>query len=259
MSKEPLSGDIDTLLDEPANPSGYLTVVDQTTSGLANQVRRLHAAGGRRFVVLTLPDLGRIPGVLHNVSYRADDERVSETVRRTQLSRKLSKLTRRHNDELAEKIAQLRRELPGAVVALLDVQRAIASILAGRLPTGDDERPGRARFAYGYDLRALRSTELGDRSGPIPIQDRCYHGGYLGTADPANVCAQEANVFFWDMVHPTSFTHCGLSFFVERDLALAGLLDEAPDPRAQRAYCERRQELLPQADALREPVQVSAP
>ncbi|MBY0275020.1 SGNH/GDSL hydrolase family protein, partial [Candidatus Binatia bacterium] len=269
LSKEPISGDIDTLLDEPHEPSGYLTVVDQTTTAIANQVRRLYAAGGRRFVVMTLPDLGTIPGVLHNDSYRADEEGVSEAMRRAQLSRKMSQLTRHHNDQLADKIADVRRELPGASITLLDTQQAIASILAGRLPAPREGRSrgagsgsalaGQTRFAYGFDLRTLRSTALRDRKGVIPIQDRCYRGGYLGTGDAENVCVEEAKVFFWDMVHPTSYTHCWLSFFVQRELATAGLIAGEPDPVAHRAYCARRQELLPQSDALREPVQVSAP
>ena len=258
LSKEPISGDIDTLLDEPGDPSGYLTVVDQTTTAIANQVRRLHAAGARRFVVMTLPDLGTAPGVLHNESYRTDDG-VSENERRAQLSRKLSELTRHHNDELADKVEQVRRALPGASITLLDTQRAIASILAGRLPGADGEKPGGGRFAYGFDLRSLRSTELRDRKGAIPIQDRCYRGGYLGTGDPENVCDEAARAFFWDMVHPTSYAHCWLSFFVQRDLVRAGLLDGEPDPREHRAYCDRRQESLPQANALREAVQISAP
>lgn len=259
LSKEPISGDIDTLLDEPHEPSGYLTVVDQTTTAIAGQVRRLYAAGGRRFVVMTLPDLGTIPGVLHNDSYRADEADVSEAARRTQLSRKLSQLTRHHNDELADKLEQTRRELPGASITLLDTQRAIASILAGRLPAPGSERSGDVRFAYGFDLRTLRATELRDRKGVIPIQDRCYRGGYLGTSDPENVCVEEAKVFFWDMVHPTSYTHCWLAFFVQRDLVQAGLLVGEPDPQLHRAYCDRRQQQLPQPEALREPVQVSAP
>ena len=258
LSKEPISGEIDTLLDEPSDPSGYLTVVDQTTTAIADQVRRLHAAGGRRFVVMTLPDLGTVPGVLHNESYRAADDGVSEVARRVQLSRKMTNLTRHHNEELADKIADLQRELPGTSITLLHTQQAIASILANRLPASGERRGG-ARFVYGFDLRSLRSRELRDRKGVIPIQDRCYRGGYLGTGDPENVCGEEARAFFWDMVHPTSYTHCWLAFFVQRDLVRAGLLDGEPDARAHRTYCDRRQEVLPQVDALREAVQLSAP
>lgn len=258
LSKEPISGDIGVLLDEPNDPAGYVRVVEQATTSIADQVRRLHAAGGRRFVVMTLPDLGTIPGVLHNESYRPEGK-VSDVARRAQLSRRMAKLTDYHNDELEKRIDTVRRELPGASVSILDVEKAIEHIRAGRLPSGDETSPRVRRFAYGFDLKSLRSTELRDRRGVIAIQDRCYRGGYLGTSDPQDVCTEEAKAFFWDMVHPTSFTHCWLAFFVERQLAQDGLIDRAPDAAAHRAYCERRQEPITPANARRDPAEVSAP
>jgi len=254
LSKEPISGDIGVLLDEPHDPAGYVRVVEEATTSIADQVRRLHAAGGRRFVVMTLPDLGTIPGVLHNESYRPDGKE-SEIARRTQLSRRMTKLSDYHDAELEKRIAAVRRELPGASISILDTQGAIAAILARRLPAGDEKSQLGPRFDYGFDLTALRSTALRDRRGTIAIQDRCYRGGYLGTADPQEVCSEESSVFFWDMVHPTSFTHCWLAFFVERQLARDGLVASAPDPDVHRDYCVRRQEAVTRRD----PAQVSAP
>ncbi len=258
LSKEPISGDIGVLLDEPNDPAGYVRVVEQATASIADQVRRLHAAGGRRFVVMTLPDLGTIPGVLHNESYRPDGKE-SEVARRAQLSRRMAKLTDYHNTELEKRIDAVRRELPGASVSILDVEKAIEQIRAGRLPSGDERSPRAQRFTYGFDLTSLRNTELRDRRGVIAIQDRCYRGGYLGTSDPQDVCTEEPRAFFWDMVHPTSFTHCWLAFFVERQLAQDGLIAQAPDAEAHRAYCEGRQEPVTPANARRYPAEVSAP
>jgi len=258
LSKEPISGEIDTLLDSPNDPAGYIRVVEQTTTAIADQVRRLYAAGGRRFVVMTLPDLGTIPGVLHNESYRPEGK-ASQVARRAQLSRRLSDLTGYHNNELQKTIGQLPAELPGASISVLDTQQAIPSILVGRLPAGDERQRRRQRFSYGFDLTSLRSEELRDRRGTIAIQDRCYDGGYLGTGDSENVCAVESKAFFWDMVHPASFTHCWLAFFVERDLARAGLLAREPDAFEYREYCTRRQEAVTPAAARGEPAQVAAP
>jgi len=255
LSKEPISGEISTLLDSPEDPAGYVRVVAETTGAIADQVRRLYAAGGRRFVVMTLPDLGRIPGVLHNESYRPPG-RETEAARKAQLSRRLSKLTSYHNAELEKRLDALRTELPGASIVVTDTQQAINEILAGRMSTS-----GRATkaFAYGFDLTSLRSTKLRDWRGPIAIQDRCYRGGYLGTSDPQNVCPQEPHAFFWDMVHPDSYTYCWLAFFVERDLVRAGLLEHEPDPREYRDYCARRQEPATPGVARRDPAEVSAP
>jgi phospholipase/lecithinase/hemolysin len=45
---------------------------------------------------------------------------------------------------------------------------------------------------------------------------------------------------FWDVVHPTSYTHCWVAYFIQQELARAGLLPQPPDPDAQRAYCAAR-------------------
>lgn len=258
LSKEPISGDIGVLLDDPDDPAGYLRVAELATSSIVDQARRLHAAGGRRFVIMTLPDLGTIPGVLHNESYRPDGT-ASEVARRAQLSRRMSQVTRHHNEELEQRVEDLRRELPGASISLVDTQQAIDAILAGRLPAADGTSRRSKRFDYGFDLSSLRSTALRDRRGVITIQDRCYDGGYLGTSDPENVCSEEATAFFWDMVHPTSYTHCWLAFFVERQLAQADLLGSEPDPLAYQEYCTQRQAPLAPDAARRLPAEVSAP
>jgi hypothetical protein len=45
---------------------------------------------------------------------------------------------------------------------------------------------------------------------------------------------------FWDIVHPTSYTHCWLAFFVQKELAREGLAP-APAPAAEyRSYCVAR-------------------
>lgn len=233
LSKEPISGDVETMLDSPDSASGYPRIVEQTIAGIADQVRRLHAAGGRRFVVLNLPDLGRIPGVLHNESYRKDAE-IDDVARRTQLSRRLSALSRRHNRDLRAEVEKLRRELPGTKILLTDAAGSFDRLRWQRAP--DSWR----RFDYGFDLAAQRSRELRDRRGVVQIQDRCYQGGYLGTSDPTKVCTARDRTFFWDSVHPTSYLHCWMAYFVERDLAEAGLMPPVRDPRDQRDYCEAR-------------------
>jgi phospholipase/lecithinase/hemolysin len=162
----------------------------------------------------------------------------SDGARLAQLSRRLSALTAYHNAQLRRRIDELHRELPGAVIVLGDAERAFTGILAARAPDG-------GRFDYGFDLRSLRSTAVRDRRGVIPIQDHCYAGGYLGTRDPALVCAEEDDVFFWDNVHPTSFTHCWIAYFVARDLARAGLVPHAPELEATRSYCRARQTPAP--------------
>ena len=233
ITKEPFSGDFRTLLDTPSGEAGYERVVDEAVAALAEQVRALHAAGGRNFLVVNLPDLGRTPIVLHNTSYHPDvSGKLSEDSRRLRLSRKLGELIGRHNRELARAVGQLRRDLPGVTIALVDAATDIGLLLESRAP--DDRTKA---FDYGFDLRARQGELRDDRRVRFRFQDRCYAGGYLGSDDPKKVCSEANRVMFWDEVHPTTFTHCWIAFYFQRDLARAGLASAPPPAAEYRAYC----------------------
>jgi phospholipase/lecithinase/hemolysin len=233
ISKEPFTGDIGTLLDEPSSKGGYVRIVNEAVASLDGQVRRLYAAGARSFVVLNLPNLGESPIVLQNQSYFHGSAKVEEA-RRLRFSTKLAELTAYHNRQLARAVATLDRDLPEAKLVAVDAAKIVDQILAGRAPDGSGQS-----FDYGFALRDLESEVRSGRTR-ARFQKRCYAGGYLGSLDSSSVCQQSENAMFWDVVHPTSYTHCWLAFFVQRDLARAGLA-AAPVPVAeQRAYCTAR-------------------
>lgn len=235
ISKEPFSGDIRTLLDADRDPGGYLRVVDEVVAALADQVRRLHAAGARRVAVVNLPNLGLTPIVLHNTTYRreaADGEpTMSDESRRIELAQKLGDLTLHHNRELGRAVGQLVRELPGATILYVNAARAFDDMLRRNAPGGTG-----LRFDYGFDLRS-RGVVLEDAGRRLWLQDRCYSGSYLGSKDPTTVCQEAGTVLFWDTLHPTSYTHCWIAFFVARDMARVGWLPKAPSLDSHRAYC----------------------
>ena len=230
ISKEPFTGDIGTLLDTPQGEAGSERVIELATEALADQVRRLYAAGARRFVVVNLPDLGRTPAVLHNTSYQPRGER-SEEGRRIRLGRRLSELTTRHNQRLKRALARGGREMEGETIVLVDTEKAVDRMLDGRAPDGS-----RARFDYGFALAPLEKT-IRDGRRMLHVQERCYSGGYLGTSDPERVCPEADHAFFWDAVHPAELTHCWIAYFVERELVEAGLLERAASAEEHRDYC----------------------
>jgi phospholipase/lecithinase/hemolysin len=231
ISKEPFSGDIGTLLDAPRGQAGYMRVVRETVDSIANQVRRLYAAGARHFLVITLPDIGESPVVLHNQSYQPKGVR-DEQARRGLLSRRLSTLVRYHNLQLAKATAALVRELPGATVILVDAERLVEGMM------GKSSGRGRsAAFDYGFELRS-REQRVGDTKQGRTVQDRCYRGGYLGSLDPEAVCPDVARVFFWDTVHPTSYAHCWIAWSFAEELAAKGWVAQPPPKQDQRLYCE---------------------
>ncbi|MGH7788935.1 MAG: SGNH/GDSL hydrolase family protein, partial [Candidatus Binatia bacterium] len=238
LSKEPFGGDIATLLDSPSGAAGYREAVDTVVAATVDQVRRLHAAGARHFMVATLPDLGRMPLVLHNTSYQPRGVR-GEDARRAQLSRKLSALTAAHNAALRRALAQLATALPDATVADADAARMFASMIASRAL-----RDRAQRFDYGFDLASLART-LQDAQGAVGVQDRCYRGGYLGSRDPHEICPEVARIFFWDAVHPSAYAHCWIGWFVQTELARHGLRSRAPSVQEARRRCETTNPALP--------------
>lgn len=233
ISKEPFTGDIGTLLDDPGSRGGYVRIVNDTVASLDSQVRRLYAAGARSFVVLNLPNLGKSPIVLQNQSYFHGSAKAEEA-RRLRLSTKLGELTSYHNRQLARAVAALDRDLPEAKLVPVDAAKIVDQILAGRAPDGSGQS-----FDYGFALGDLESEVRYGRTR-ARFQKRCYAGGYLGSLDSSSVCRQSQSAMFWDVVHPTSYTHCWVAYFVQQELARAGLAAAPPALTEQRAYCTAR-------------------
>lgn len=234
ISKEPFSGDIGTLLDEPEGRAGYRRIVREAVAALEDQVRRLHAAGARQFVVLNLPNLGKTPIVLQNESYLPLGHPPDPVSRRLRLSERLGELTAYHNGQLASAVTRLRKELPDARIVSVDAAWLVDQILAGRAPDGSG-----GSFDYGFALRELES-EVGTGRQRQRFQKRCYSGGYLGSLSASSICPQSASAMFWDVVHPTSYTHCWIAYFVQRELAAARLAAAPESAGDRRAYCIAR-------------------
>lgn len=231
ISKEPVSAVITTFLNLPDHEAGYQRVADEAIAALEDQVRRLHEAGARRYVLIDLPDLGHTPIVLQNKGYLPDEPVDSEDGRRLELARRLSKLTNYHNDRLTELVQRLRRTLTDSTFLHPQTNPFLTSIFEGRplivagepLEMGFSIEPQRAKLTYGGQTRVLHHP--------------CYDGAYLGTDEPHKVCPNEAGALFWDVVHPTTYTHCWQAWIFEHALAAAGWT-HAPEPaRDRRVWC----------------------
>lgn len=229
--KEPISGAIGTFLNQPRSAAGYERVVEATVAALAQQVTRLHGAGARLFVLVNLPDLGRTPIVLQNRTYFPEPPADTEDARKFELARRLSALTRYHNRRLAETVVSLGRELDGAEILLVDSAEALERIHEERSPSAPS-----TRFDYGFDLAGAEETIVhGDRR--LRIAARCYHGGYTGTSSTSRVCRRPSRALFWDVLHPTSLTHCWQAFAIQQATAKAGWTAPPPSPQEQRTRC----------------------
>jgi phospholipase/lecithinase/hemolysin len=226
MWKESFSGEIATFLNSPGGAEGYRHVVDEVIEAIAVQLRKLHGAGARRFLVVNLPDLGRTPMVVENETYVSLRPARSDAARKLELSRRLSALTAYHNEQLRRMLTRLAPELPGGHLLHHDAAAQIEDVLEHR-----------SQLELGFDL-STRFATLADATRRESIPQRCYVGGYLGSSDPTSICPDQEHALFWDRVHPTSYAHCWVARSIAETLARAGWVAQPPPVDAHRAWCE---------------------
>ncbi|MEH6585833.1 MAG: SGNH/GDSL hydrolase family protein [Halioglobus sp.] len=235
VSKEPVTGLITTFLEDPKSEMGYQSVADTTVAGLVSEIRTLYAAGGRRFVMVNMPDLGRTPIILQNETYEPDGIIVTDVGRRFQLSLRLSALADYHNDKLAAAVVQLNQELEGATVLLVDAHSLTANVLDNKL-LSDSSIP----FDYGLSVDGLHN-QLIFKGQQLDLPQSCYAGAYLGSFLESDTCDNEYRAAFWDVLHPATYAHCWQAYEVGRVLADAGWIAPMSPVEDYRDWCQSYQ------------------
>ncbi|MFQ3324641.1 MAG: thermolabile hemolysin [Pseudomonadales bacterium] len=227
ISKEPISGVIDTFLNTSKGAPGYKEMVDETILALERYLKRLYVIGARRFILMDLPDLGETPVVLQNESYMKGNSEQSDQQRRAELSKRLSALSADHNLAIIEMVARIKAQFDDVAIALVETSKYIAEISVA--PNG---------FDYGFALEK-NSKPLLLEGGAKLIQSNCYSAGYLGTRKSATVCSDRQSAMFWDVVHPTTFSHCWQTYMIAKDLAKVGWYGELPPLADYKSWCKR--------------------
>ncbi|KAB8033772.1 SGNH/GDSL hydrolase family protein [Fluviispira multicolorata] len=231
-------------LDDPEHPGGINHAYKVTIKNIIEQIKLIYEKGGKHFLVLNLPDLGKSPIVLTSEYKKYSDDNKNKA----ELSQRLSELTKRHNDLLQASIAELQKSLTQkADVTLLDINEDFSDLL------NDKSILDKSDFDYGF--KKMNSKYLIPGSNSNYVQDFCYVGGYFNaiftkTNEEANqfmlnnsctLADDSLNQFslFYNSPHPTSYAHCWLSYSIEKALHNKGLISSNLGSLSSlKSYCQ---------------------
>lgn len=212
ISKEPFTGAIETLLDRPDSPEGYLSVVDTVIDRMEQQLLALLGYGFDKVLVGNLPNLGLSPIIVENKTYGVSAE-LSEDQRRSLLSLRLAELTDYHNEQLALMVTRLDTEMPDASIRLFNAHRLFNDVL-GEHAQYHQALKEEAEFDTNKNARKIESE-----IHSVVAQERCFSGGYMGSRDPQEICPNSNRAIFWDVVHPTTYVHCWVAYTIKQQLS----------------------------------------
>ncbi|MFP4007051.1 MAG: SGNH/GDSL hydrolase family protein [Spirulinaceae cyanobacterium] len=183
-------------LPTESNFEPYLSP-DVPVRNLESTITNLANLGAKNFLVANLPDLGKTPLALgYDEDNRQDSKgHNSSALDPTEIdvSQRLDRLTRSHNQQLSQSLDTLRSQLGSEVtIAEFDVNAAFNEVLGNP-----------ANFGFSN------------------VTDPCIFSG-MCAVDPT----QQEQYFFWDNTHPTTRGH-----EITANYALAGLTKEFSQPK----------------------------
>lgn len=179
----------------------------EVVAAIGDGVTRLYQLGARRVIVLTLPDLGKLPYLT------AAQARAGSTVAAA------------HNALLAQRVRQLSSTLPGLDLRLVDTN-VVFTIL--RVAVSAQPAPPGLPFPL-WALPALDVLlppfSLPGSEEPTPMS-ACLFVSPASCQDvPARFVKRDGTLgtpfplLFWDIVHPTTHAHQALALYAYAQLA----------------------------------------
>lgn len=176
-------------------------------AAIGDGVTRLYELGARHVVVLTLPDLGKLPYLT------AEQARTG------------SRLTKAHNNRLVQRVKQLSARLPGLDLRLVDTNVVFTllrvAVAAQPAPPGLPF-PLWALPALDVLLPPFYSPLSGE---PTPMSACLFVAPALCQDVPATFVKPDGTLMtpfpllFWDIVHPTTQAHQALALYTFAQLA----------------------------------------
>lgn len=217
-----------------------LSTTEKVTNSITENILKLHDIGSKHILVVGLPDVGLTPEILSNNSY---DFNIGKFKNLDQLSDIFSSLVLRHNKLLQEKLIDIVNNNNSLRIYYIDPNKFLLNIYNGQDIITEN--------LFDYDIFELNSsTKNSLLLSNKRLQKSCIKWNLFGLHSlfndlkESNLCVDYSNIYrvktiFWDNVHPTSYTHCLLSFAIQNKLADYKLIQHSNfSLLEQKNYCE---------------------
>lgn len=214
----------------PYSLGGSMFVGDRAAENVLEQGYMLLNAGAQNLMIIGLPDMGKAP-LLFDLKYQFSSD---ETQNIVILSQKLTEITQHYNDKLAAAVAELKTKFPTAHVEFLDINEMLRPMFA---------ETGITKFQFDRDDSGI---VIHDQGISFPLQKHCNSTGFVEGffkvgANRSNRFMEENHCLnqqgqlaqrpmFWNSAHPSSYSHCLLSYFMMSHFSEVGFIS-APLPK----------------------------
>lgn len=211
-------------------PSNTEAITDSVTTTIASSIESLIAIGGDKFVIINLPDLGKVPGAQNNAKL-------------------LTQLSEMHNRKLAEQVEKLRAKYPKQLFIYFDAYTYLNQAIdhANDFGLTNTHDPC---YMGGYTGLAKLLAQQNDKMieqkmktlypkltpqqwtmiNNNPQLHEAMTTAYMYSLIPPRFRGENQceGYLFWDHVHPTTYTHHLIAEQVQTLIDDAGLQAVTP-------------------------------
>lgn len=190
-------------------------------NNIINSVYQLQYAGAKHILVLSLPNIGMTPEAILNDNYNFSSGKFKK---KEDVYYRLSEITQLHNSILKQKIEERNSKPLNSQIYYVDINPYFFKFMNNENFFDSS--------SFSYDLLYLNSKyPFHGFEKNNNIQLPCYKGEFKRNPITSQFSFQKnmycidkkdisfVRTLFWDSVHPSSYTHCLISYAIQQNLA----------------------------------------
>lgn len=202
-------------------------------------VQQLQQAGARHIMILGLPDMGLTPEAILNNNYNYN---LGKFKTKDKIYYRLSEISQLHNSILKNKIEEVNSRNRNKFIYYVDMNPYLIKMLNNinfidNTDFNYDITYNNSEFRfYGIDKAAIQLPCFKGDFKRNPIFDQFSAAKNLFCTEKLEI--NFTKTLFWDTVHPTSYTHCLMSYAIHYNISALNLFPKPKMSLSQhKNYC----------------------